>query len=442
MRSHPDLQRRRSPTRSHEADSEISSGQEIKPSPEQESKEPKSTEDDDTTEELGKPREKKVVKSRNRERFDPTTSKNTKLNSLIYHTTDDSIDVYTKENDSSDLLGRIYYDDFDSESSTPIISTNTTPLISPSGSRSTSFTNLRVLHSTSSIDEKSREHYKYERGISFDTSTNIERISLTLKAKHPKFKFRRNNKTFLAGFNGDSESLKAIEWLFDEMIIHGDTIVILQVLDEKLHHDIDRAQCNRQLELIEDLNVHNKKISIVFEIVIGKPQKLLKKAIDEYTPQMMTIGMHSPDKESKGFFAKTTVSKYFLEYALVPVIVVKPTYDYIKELTNPIDNQQYFQNWLKNIDISETFIKDKKKKKMKSPLGSRSSSHVSLVALNEERGRSRQVPLDGTEDAKSSFSISGSRSPSATRSLSPTGDRSDSRSSQKRSTLSKLFHHR
>lgn len=436
IRSHPDLTRRRSPQREPET-------------PDEPPKE-----------------EKKVPKVRNRERFDPTTSKNTRFNSLIYHTSNDSVDLYAKENDSSDLLGRIYYDDFDSESSTPMVSVNTTPLISPSGSvigndyfsrpvispnKSASTTNLRLHvgsnhHSAAStphggglaaVDEKLRDHSKLSRGVTFDTSTNIERISLTLKAKHPKFKFRRNNKTYFVGYSKDNESLKALEWLFDEMLINGDTVVIIQALDEKLHHDIDRDACNKELEVFQDLNVHDKKIAMVYEIVIGKPQRSIQRAIDEYAPQMMVMGLHVDERELKGLFAKTTISKYFLQYALVPVIVVKPNHGHVIFLDKPIDNEDYFKNWLGDIDISDTFNKDKDRKKKKrpgkSPLNSRSSSLLSLPTLSEERGRPRAV--ETTEGTKPRFLISGSRSPSASRE-----PRSDSKSSQKKSSLSKFFH--
>lgn len=84
-----------------------------------------------------------------------------------------------------------------------------------------------------------------ERGISFDTSPHGHQKSYTLKAKHPLFKFRRTNKTFLVGYNDDLESTKAIEWLFDEMIINGDTIVVLQVLDEKQHVSIDKSKVQK-----------------------------------------------------------------------------------------------------------------------------------------------------------------------------------------------------
>lgn len=432
IRSHPQLNRRRSNSKSPERESKET------PTIEGElSGDPELAIENVTKEtEEKEVKEIKTPKSKNKEKFDRTTSKNTELNSLMYHTSEDSVDLYAKENDS-DLIGRIYYDDFDSDSIiSPSMSSANTPLLSPTGSvlgsdyfgsrphllspvgsRNTSFTNLKNMN----------HDKRYERGISFDTSTNIERISLTLKARHPKFRFRRNNKTFLTGYNNDKESLQAIKWLFDEMIINGDTIVILQVLDEKFHHEIDKPKCNATLESFELLNVHNKKISIVYEIDIGKPQKLLKKAIDEYAPQMMAIGMHSTDKESgKGFFSKTTMSKYFLQYALVPVIVVKPTYSHVEELKRPIEDDTYFKDWLTNIDMSDTYYKDKKSKRKSEKSNSRSSSFLNLTSLEEDRGRR-------LSDRSETNSRSTSRSTSKNTERSASGSRS--------LRLSKLFHH-
>lgn len=319
------------------------------------------------------------------------TKVNTRLNAMLYHVSDDSIDLYRKENTSSDLLGRLYYDDFDSDSVNN--STVNSPLVSPSGTVMTpdyfslrlggsgSETNIAMNHAFMALNPGSRPDISrmssysghemrriksFERGISFDTSTDLNRKSMTYKLKHPDFKFRRNNKTFLLGFNEDNESLKAIEWLLDKMVVNGDTVIILQVLDEKLHSYINKKQATQNLARIERLNTHFKKISLVYEIVIGKPQKLLKNAVEEYVPAMMVMGAHDyNEKEShsnyKSIFSKS-FSKHFLECALVPVIVVKPSYHSIATLYKPIDSEEYFKDWLVNMDVSSTYSKDWKKR--------------------------------------------------------------------------------
>lgn len=366
------------------------------------------------------------------------TQVNTRLNAMLYHVNDDSVDMYKQENNHSDLLGRLYYDDYDSDSSfvpdavqSPLMSPVLSPitgndyfssksnsglkptLMSPSNlSRASSSTSLLV-DSQSSMSSRSRTNIprnrSFERGISFDTSTNSSRRSLTLKLKHPKFKFRRNNKTFLVGFNNDVESLKAIEWLFDEMIINGDTLIILQVLDEKKNNIIDKTEANKVLSKIEALNAHSKKISLVFEIVIGKPQKLLKKAIDEYSPAMMTVGSHHYNEHGnnhhKGFLSKASISKHFLECALVPVIIVKSSYQYTEALPHPIDAEDYFQKWIASTDINGTYSKDKHRRRnlitnALSPTSSRNGSSTNLAALERERGRPTE-PVHGTGAANS-----------------------------------------
>lgn len=367
------------------------------------------------------------------------TEVNTRLNALLYHTSNETVDLYKQENNSSDLLGRLYYDDYDSDilsspdAASPITQSPNgsathmpdyfssrlghnpaaspsinAALLSPSTPSSMSPT-LLGSHSSSALGSLStpgarvRPEMKriksFERGISFDTSTDDHRKSLTFKVKHPHFRFRRNNKTFLAGFNNSTESLKAIEWLFDEMIVHGDTVIILHVLDEKYHEFIDKREANKALNKIELLNMHFKKVSLVFEVVIGKPQKLLKKAIDEYSPAMMIVGTsHYGEKgssHSKIFSSKSSMSKHFLECALVPVIVVKPTYNYVELLPLAIESELYFQDLLGSIDISGTYLKEKNKRKSKlnivsslSPSSSRSSSYTDISSLaNSERGR-------------------------------------------------------
>ena len=101
-----------------------------------------------------------------------------------------------------------------------------------------------------------------ERGISFDTSPHGHQKSYTLKAKHPLFKFRRTNKTFLVGYNDDLESTKAIEWLFDEMIINGDTIVVLQVLDENNTYPLTNRRSRKTwLKSSKSITISRKFVS-------------------------------------------------------------------------------------------------------------------------------------------------------------------------------------
>lgn len=369
------------------------------------------------------------------------TEHNTKLNALLYHQSEDTIDLYKQQNNSADLLGRLYYDDYDSDSiKSPLVSGSVTPTLSPViapipldfqslpslllPTASQSSLNTRASTPTKPGRPNLNRLQSFERGVSFDTSRNEHRKSLIFKLKHPQYRFRRNNKTFLTGFNNDTESLRAIEWLFEEMVINGDSIVVLQVLDEKTHHAVDMERANRALAKIDAINSRLKKVSLVYEVVIGKPQKLLKKAIDEYRPAMMCIGTHHYDgKETnhRSFLSKQSFSKHFLECALVPVIIVKPSYHHIEELESPILNPQYFQKWIADIDISGTYTKKRTKPSIISPTNSRNSSYTNLAGLNrgptnqafrrdEERGRNSGSASPSVSDSERSRSRSTSKS--------------------------------
>lgn len=361
------------------------------------------------------------------------TQLNTRLNSLLYHTSDDTVDLYRLENNSLDLLGRIYYDDFDPTDARAI-----------EGLSSFSGSSTPVPRAV--IGQKLRP--SFERGVSFDTLDDTHHLSIILKEKHPEFKFRRNNKTFLVGFSNDSQSLRAVEWTFQEMLIHGDTIVVFHVLDDRYHKSVDPPSAESNLLRLKKLNTHERKISLVYEVVIGRPQKLLKEAIMEYNPAMMIVGTHqepagtlsnsnsstnlagSAFHRQHSFFGKSSISKYFLQYALVPVIVVKPFYQYHEELQKPINNEKYFLDWLGDIDVSQTYEKKRRKNRfLLSPQLSRNSSatNLMLTATNsvENRGRAAEEHRASADSRDSSVS-SQERSRSTTRAHS-------------RSRLSKLF---
>lgn len=418
---------------------------------------------DEADEEEAQEKEKKkyakemAVRSGALEENETETMVNTSLNAMLYHFSDDSVDLYKSENNSLDLIGRMYYDDYDSSdrvvaekvaSFTSLASLARSPTLGPQQTIDNTLSpkltlNLIYLNSL------------FERQVSFDTLCDDHHSGITLKVKHPEFKFRRNNKTVLVGFSNDPESLKAVEWAFLELLIHGDTMVVFHVLDEKTYSKVDPALADMVLKKLTKLNTHKRRISLVYEIVIGNPQKFIKRAITEYKPAMMIVGTHQygqlplvPTESSanllsmnhhkhapttppaqvsklsssffhhghKSIFSKASISEYFLQYALVPVIVVKPFYEIRETLVNPIESENYFSDWLANIDISHT--REKKKKHrfgVKSPALSRSSSHTNLneITPQDSRGRTKEgmFQIDSRGSSRSS-----SRSRSVTKS--------------------------
>ena len=125
------------------------------------------------------------------------------------------------------------------------------------------------------------------------------------------------------------------------------------MLDKKTYRQVDPSLAEMVLEKLKKLNTRSRKIFLVCEIVIGKPQKLLKLAISEYKPAMMIVGTnlygkiplrltesslklprlnhykHSPGTlpshghkissslfHHKLLFSKTAVSEYFLKFCI------------------------------------------------------------------------------------------------------------------------------
>lgn len=372
------------------------------------------------TEETKKVFEKeKAVLEEPKKEPETETEKNTKLNALLYHTSDDSVDGYKQQNSTLDLLARLYYDGYDPDDPTGF---------SPSPSV---LSRAQSPTPSNSVDGRNRPYFA--RGISFDTSLDTHHSAITLKAKHPEFKFRRNNKTYLIGYADDAESLRAVEWTIQEMVIHGDTIVVLQVLDEKLDPSaaVDHNKAQELLETLEALNVTSKRMAIVLEVMIGRPQKSLKAAIAEYKPAMMVVGTHhfksnadlAVHHHNFLLFQKTTISKYFLQYALVPVILVKPFTKQNELLDEPIHLETYFLGLLAK--TSDQSSREKKKKRSRvnllSPTASRSGLHVNLLSP-EPRGRSpnqegrASFMIDSRDSSVSSDRKVESRSQSRTRS--------------------------
>lgn len=363
---------------------------------------------------------------------DPETELNTRLNALLYHTSDESVDLYCKENTDSDLLGRLGYDDYDAASAatSAAISPAISPVLLPVVLSENLYKALAAI--TPVVSPASADAPQdLERRIAFD-NTNDSRVSVTHKIKHPQFRFRRNNKTYMAAHNRTGPSLRAIEWVIDEMMVSGDTVIILEVLDERHFSAIDKVEVLHQLDILKLLNKHHKKIQLVYEVVVGNPRKELKFAIAEYNPAMMAMGTsHSKDSEHRKFMQKQSFLRSFLECALVPVIIIKPQYKHIETLDHQIDGPRYFLQML--IDAQSEAPTASPRGRSASPmprprlLPSLSGSHCHE---SESRGRSGPESKDLHESHDRRFWFS--RLPSGSRSRLVLRQRASSR-------LSKLF---
>ncbi|KAG7702421.1 hypothetical protein KL930_005232 [Ogataea haglerorum] len=254
---------------------------------------------------------------------DPETRRNTELNSLIYQLSQDQVN----ELDALSLRTQ----------------TPERVLRSPSLSRQNSV-DSSLPTTNLSIDEISdlqpkrpplKDTESFHRGIAFENMGNsqldYEKMQFILTAKHRDFHFDRVSRTFMCGYDDNECSLLALKWTIDEMVKDGDTLVCLRVLSkEDAARDYQRdykKEAEKILEEIARLNSKEKKIKIVLELKVGKVPEMITKAITEYDPVILIVGTHGTQKT--GFHAiigSKSMSKYCLQYAKVPVVVVGPLY--------------------------------------------------------------------------------------------------------------------
>ena len=303
-------------------------------------------------------KKEQYVKSKIPQFMDSETKSNTQINALIYDTSSSTSQEDLEKKSALEFAN-------DKKPTSPMSDLGNTR-----GPKSNYFASKLGVGSASSpsasglrIDKMTPRPVRpqaLKRGVSFDTCSSENRQqSLTLKRKHPDFHFRRNNKTFLAGLKYTENSMRALEWVIEEMAVDGDTVVVLHVLHEKAYSYIDKKQAAREMKMLESLNKSGKKISIIYEVAIGRPRLLLKLAIEEYSPSMMVIGSSQNEGKSNFFYnfthgslSRPSFRQYFLEYGTVPLIIVKLNYHLHEPLLTSINSPYYFQECLKNIDTN------------------------------------------------------------------------------------------
>lgn len=177
----------------------------------------------------------------------------------------------------------------------------------------------------------------YVRGVSFDTMTDQDQpdFSFTLRGKNQGYQRTRRSRTFMVATDLANYSDYALDWAIENIIDHGDEIIVLRVLTVDMSENRPNLRAmlrHEQLQSKETASVvMNKimaaggpdvKISAVIEFVIGKVQETIQNMISVYQPSMLIVGTRGIS-ELKGMFINS-VSKYCLQHSPVPVVVVRP----------------------------------------------------------------------------------------------------------------------
>ncbi|WBW71412.1 Usp (universal stress protein) family protein [Schizosaccharomyces osmophilus] len=170
--------------------------------------------------------------------------------------------------------------------------------------------------------------------ISFDTFNNkaASEFSLTLKTQHRAYKWTRASRTFLCGMDENIYSEFAVEYLFESLLSDNDEVVILRVIDpsskmaeELLDENSYRLMAeNVMASLLRKID-EEKAVSIIVELLVGKPQDMILRTIHTYSPDSLIVGTRGkPLNSFQSLLSSGSVSKFCLQRSPIPVIVVRP----------------------------------------------------------------------------------------------------------------------
>ncbi|KAJ6436965.1 Universal stress protein A family protein C25B2.10 [Purpureocillium lavendulum] len=198
---------------------------------------------------------------------------------------------------------------------------------------------------------------RFQHHVGFDNVPNGEATknnspSLTLNVRHKGYKASARSRTFMIGADEHSHSDYMMQWLLDELVDDGDEVVCVRVIEHEIRYNDKQYQddANNIMDAILTKNGANRAISFVLEYAVGRlhvtlqalvralpclpfplglvaPADRSARQIQIYQPAMLIVGnegcslggMHGMVN------ARTSISKYCLEYSPVPVIIVPLT---------------------------------------------------------------------------------------------------------------------
>ncbi|ODV86215.1 hypothetical protein CANARDRAFT_27467 [[Candida] arabinofermentans NRRL YB-2248] len=354
----------------------------------------------------------------------------------MYHLSQDEVDRLDSLNESEERL-------LLSPTSSGILSPQMSPIPKPTSSDHTSsLSSIPLLSSSSTASSMSgtrlmkesspeplgkllpHHHIKkaptplqtansFNKGVSFDNLSNeldFEKLQFTLTTKHQFFKFDRTSRVFMCGYDDHECSLTALKWAIDEMLNDGDTIVCLRVLTKETvmatnSGDKLKRDGAKILESIAKLNTQDKKIKIVLEFKVGRVPEMITLAIKEFEPVVLIVGTRGEKKSGfKAMISSKSMSKYCLQYARVPVVVVNPSYQ----------PEYHDMAWRSSSAVDENTFKGKLTNFDTTTLTSDSVDSTAAVAR-----RPRFMRVGSSSSTKRESSSDNTLSPSRSRGFSP-----------------------
>ncbi|OLN85707.1 Universal stress protein A family protein C25B2.10 [Colletotrichum chlorophyti] len=150
-------------------------------------------------------------------------------------------------------------------------------------------------------------------------------LSLSLNYSHRGYQSTKLSRTFMVGYDENSYSDYALQWLLDELVDDGDDIICVRVL-EKDPSKAYQQDADRVMQSIIKRNGKERAVRIKLEYALGKLTTTFHRLIELHQPAMMVVGTKGRSLGGlQGLMNTNSFSKYCLQYMPVPVVVVRPT---------------------------------------------------------------------------------------------------------------------
>ncbi|KIK78589.1 hypothetical protein PAXRUDRAFT_36604 [Paxillus rubicundulus Ve08.2h10] len=178
----------------------------------------------------------------------------------------------------------------------------------------------------------------YTPKVSFDTFENpaASMFSFTLHVQSDGYARTRATRVFLCAASPGESGREALEWALECLVQDGDELIVFRGIDQEeldKDHELVREEARDLMKQIQGKCVEydpERKVSIILELIAGRPTTTLDRLIALYRPDSVVVGTRGQRSVMSGVLGFSglgdvgSVSKYALSHSPVPIIVVRP----------------------------------------------------------------------------------------------------------------------
>ncbi|KAF8843545.1 hypothetical protein BDN67DRAFT_994978 [Paxillus ammoniavirescens] len=172
----------------------------------------------------------------------------------------------------------------------------------------------------------------YTPKVSFDTFENpaASMFSFTLHVQSDGYARSRATRVFLCAASPDESGREALEWALECLVQDGDELIVFRGIDQEeldKDHELVREEARDLMRQIQEKCVEydpERKVSIILELIAGRPTTTLDRLIALYRPDSVVVVSCRAYLGSVGLAVGAACSVYALSHSPVPIIVVRP----------------------------------------------------------------------------------------------------------------------